>query len=380
MYRDMTVAVVVPAYNEEGYVGEVIDSLPEYIDRAYVIDDGSTDGTWAEITRHAEERNERHDGHFDDLVVAIQHESNRGVGGAIKTGYQRARDEGIEATAVLGGDDQMDAAELSRYLDPLADGVADYTKGNRFTRPTHWSAMPRLRFVGNVVLSYLTKIASGYWRTMDSQNGYSAISLEALRQTDIDGMYEYYGYCNDLLVRLNTAGMRVADVPRSSEFAYEDGWKSHIDYREYVPRVSVMLLRGFIRRLHRKYLLADYHPIAPLYMLGTALAGAGGLGLLASLTGRGRGGTANWLQGFVAGLFVFLYATLLDRDDNRHLEVRADESPPDASDETATVDGAGANGADTEGVTGTAAGGPPRDSDAADREKHVDATMPGGDR
>ena len=366
MYRELTVAVVVPAYNEEGHVGNVIDALPEYIDRAYVVDDGSTDGTWEEITRHAEQRNDDHEGQFAELVVPIRHEENRGVGGAIKTGYQRAREEEIDATAVLGGDDQMNTEELSRYLDPLADGIADYTKGNRFTRPEHWADMPRFRFVGNVMLSYLTKVASGYWGTMDSQNGYSAISLEALRRTDIDGMYEYYGYCNDLLVRLNTAGMRVADVPRSSDYAYEDGWKSHIEYREYVPRVSAMLLRGFWRRLGRKYLLADYHPLAPLYLLGTALTGVSGLGLIASLTGHSREGPANWMQGLVAGIVVFLYATLLDREDNRQLEVRADEPPADGdrSDGSKNAAGTGTNGAS------------PAATDS-DEERATDTTTPG---
>ncbi|WP_233255104.1 glycosyltransferase family 2 protein [Halopenitus persicus] len=235
MYRNLTVAVVVPAYNEEGFVGDVIDDLPAFVDRAYVVDDGSTDATWNEIREHADARNATHDGRFDDLVVPIRHESNRGVGGAIKTGYQRAREEEIDATAVLGGDDQMDPRVLTKYIDPIADGVADYTKGNRFSRSDHWERMPRFRLLGNVVLSYLTKIASGYWGTMDSQNGYTAISLQALQETDIEGMYEYYGYCNDLLVRLNAADVRVADVPRSSEYAYTEGWKSHIDYTEYIP-------------------------------------------------------------------------------------------------------------------------------------------------
>lgn len=108
MYRDHTVAVVVPAYNEAGFVGAVIDDLPAFVDRAYLVDDGSTDETWAEIREHAERRNAGHEGEFEDLVVPIRHDENRGVGGAIKTGYKRARAEGIDVTAVLGGDDQMD--------------------------------------------------------------------------------------------------------------------------------------------------------------------------------------------------------------------------------------------------------------------------------
>ena len=302
MYKDATVGVVVPEYNESGFVGRVIDTLPEFVDRAYVVDDGSTDDTWAEIQAHAATRNESHHGVFDDLVVPIQHEQNRGVGGAIKTGYLRAREESLDVTAVLGGDAQMNPETLPRYLDPIVEGVADYAKGNRFYRTEAYAEMPRFRLVGNVVLSYLTKIASGYWSTMDSQNGYSAISLHALHETDIEGMYEYYGYCNDLLVRLNAADMRVADVPRSAEFAYRDGWKSHINYTEYIPRVSVMLARGFLWRLKHKY-----------------------LGLLSSLLRR-RGRTARWVATFLVGLATFLYATVLDREANQHLELQV---PPE---------------------------------------------------
>lgn len=316
----MTVGVVVPAYNEEGYVGPVIEDLPSFVDRAYVIDDGSTDGTWEEIRHHASVRNETHDGHFPDLVVPIQHEENRGVGGAIKTGYQRARAEGIEATAVLGGDNQMDPAELTAYLDPIAAGVADYTKGNRFSDPAHWQAMPRFRFVGNVMLSYLTKIASGYWETMDSQNGYTAISLTALEETDIDGMYEYYGYCNDLLVRLNAADMRVADVPRSSTFAYSDDWKSHIDYREYVPRVSVMLLRSFLWRLRRKYLITGFNPVALRYILGIVVTGVSLLGLVVSTLRRRGSQPATWGVSTVLGVLTLLQAIEADWEENAHLE------------------------------------------------------------
>ena len=323
MYRDTTVAVVIPAYNEEGFVGAVIDDLPSFVDRAYVIDDGSTDDTWDEISTHSDARNTTHDGHFDELVVPIQHNKNRGVGGAIKTGYQRAREDGLEITAVLGGDDQMNPEVLTQYLDPIVDGVAEYTKGNRFAHPDDWEEMPRFRLIGNLMLSYITKIASGYWASMDSQNGYTAISLDALERTDIEGMYEYYGYCNDLLVRLNAADVRIADVPRSSEYAYTDGWKSHIDYKEYIPRVSGMLFRSFLWRLRRKYLITSYDPIAPLYLLGIGVSSVSVLGLLRSLTSSDSD-SGTWMVPTILGILTFLYATMRDRSDNSHLETQYD--------------------------------------------------------
>ncbi|WP_227133064.1 glycosyltransferase family 2 protein [Halorubellus salinus] len=372
MYRDMTVAVVVPAYNEEGFVGRVIEDLPAFVDRAYVIDDGSTDDTWAEITEYAARKNAAHEGRYEDLVVPIQHEQNRGVGGAIKTGYQRALAEGVEATAVLGGDDQMDPRELEKYLDPIADGVAGYTKGNRFVRAGDWAHMPKFRLVGNVVLSLLTKVASGYWGSMDSQNGYTAISLDALERTDIDGMYEYYGYCNNLLARLNAADVVVADVRRQTEYAYQDGWKSHIDYKEYVPRVSKMLFETFLWRINRKYLVKSYDPLAPLYGVGMASMAAGVLGYLNSVVRKDGEDAGSWFLATLVGALAFLYATLRDLEDNEDLNVIIDPEADAARERTA-------EGRATESPRAAADGGEPAVAAGDGDEPVADAAGAGGE-
>lgn len=319
MYEGHTVGVVIPAYNEEGFVGTTIDLIPEYVDRIYVVDDGSTDGTWSEILEHAstDGGDPPADGvTFEDRIVPIRHDANRGVGGAIKTGYLRARDDGVDVTAVIGGDDQMDPTELPRYLDPIVAGDADYTKGCRFLRPEDWRDMPRFRFVGNLLLSYLTKVASGYWTTLDPQNGYTAISHDALEQVPIEDMYEYYGYCNDLLVKLNVENLRVVDVARSSTYAYDDDWKSHITYREYIPRVSFMLLRNFVWRLNRKYLLRDFHPLAAFYYLGMGVVT---VGIVRFATGDRRRRPRR-LPTVLYGMVLFLFAAVLDKEDNRNLE------------------------------------------------------------
>ncbi|WP_205254398.1 glycosyltransferase family 2 protein [Halorubellus sp. JP-L1] len=390
MYRDMTVAVVVPAYNEEGFVGDVIDDFPGFVDRAYVIDDGSTDGTWDEILTHTERKNAEHDGHYDDLVVPIQHEENRGVGGAIKTGYEHALEEGVDATAVLGGDDQMDPHELEKYLDPIADGVAGYAKGNRFVRSEDWIHMPKFRLLGNVVLSLLTKISSGYWGSMDSQNGYTAISHDALERTEFEGMYEYYGYCNDLLARLNAADVVVADVRRKTEYAYQEGWKSHIDYKEYIPRVSAMLFRTFLWRLYRKYLVRDYDPLAPLYGVGMASMAGGVVGFVNSLVRRDGEDAGSWAVATVLGALAFVYATLRDADDNEENVVVVDPEADAESDEVtqsrsatqsvpAAADGgtvASGDGSDTIADTG---GESVADADALPFDAVTDAATDGRD-
>ena len=368
MYRDATIAVVVPAYNEAGFVGDVIDEIPSFVDRAYVIDDGSTDDTWSEIQQHARRRNDGHEGVFEELIVPIRHETNRGVGGAIKTGYLRARAEEIDVTGVLGGDDQMNPDVLTRYIDPIVEGRADYTKGNRFARASHWDAMPRFRFLGNVILSYLTKIASGYWDVMDSQNGYTAISLDALEATDIEGMYEYYGYCNDLLVRLNVANVRVADVPRSAEYAYTDGWKSHINYQEYIPRVSLMLARSFAWRLRRKYLLQNYHPTVALYAVGTTALSAGIVGLVRSLLGKSDTDTGTWLLLTTLGSLTILGATESDRQENSHLAI--DVTPDDEATRATELGPESASGTRAPEETETVPRSAPDDVNALQSDGH----------
>ncbi|WP_433630403.1 glycosyltransferase family 2 protein [Halomicrococcus sp. NG-SE-24] len=281
MYGGQTIGVVVPAYNEEGFVGDVLDSLPAFVDRAYVIDDASTDNTWAEIReRAAVERpprggpavargnarpaagnpqGENREDVADDAtradgdgtyIVAIRHEQNRGAGGAIKTGYLAAREDRVDVTVTIDADGQMDPEMMTRFIDPIAAGDAEYTKGDRLTNPEFRDNMPTFRLVGNWLLTGLTRIASGYWDLSDPQNGYTAISLAALEAVDIGSMYEYYGYCNDLLVKLNVAGMRVVDVPMPASYGDEE---SNIDYIDYIPKVSLMLLRNFFWRLATRY-------------------------------------------------------------------------------------------------------------------------------
>ncbi|QSG03011.1 glycosyltransferase family 2 protein [Natranaeroarchaeum sulfidigenes] len=329
MYREHSIGVVVPAYNEEGFVGDVIDTLPEYVDRVYAVDDCSTDGTWAEIQAHADRRNANTeqalaDGgvQFDRHVVPIQHEENQGVGGAIKTGYQHARADEVDITTVVGGDGQMDPDMLDRLLDPIVEERAEYVKGNRLIHPEHREEMPTFRLVGNAILSFLTKIASGYWTIGDPQNGYTAISLHALETVEIDEMYEYYGYCNDLLVNLNAAELRVADVPVPSRYADEE---SHISYLEYIPRVSLMLLSNFLWRLRVKYLTRNFHPLVLLYGIGAAASFVGifrGLRNVVGVVRRRKHDRESSLPVVLLGTLMLVLAMIFDMVENEELEER----------------------------------------------------------
>jgi len=250
-----SVAVVVPAYREEALVGKTVQGIPRFVDRIYVVDDASDDGT-ADAARAA----------GDDRVTVLQHERNSGVGASIVTGYERALADGIEVVCVMAGDNQMDPRDLEVLVRPVAVGEVDYAKANRLFTGEAWRVIPRSRYLGNAVLSLLTKIASGYWHVADSQSGYTAISRETLGLLDLRRIYRGYGFPNDMLVHLNVWNARVRDFP--SRPVYGVGERSGIKIRSVVPRISWLLLKGFLWRLREKYVIRDFHPLVFFYALG----------------------------------------------------------------------------------------------------------------
>ncbi|ABE52895.1 glycosyltransferase family 2 protein [Methanococcoides burtonii] len=176
------IGVVVPAYNEEKLIKNTVEGIPQYVDRIYVINDASTDNTAKVI----ETLN-------DPRVVVITHETNKGVGAALINGYKKALRENMDVVAVMAGDDQMNPDQLYKLIIPIIEGRADYTKGNRLMDIEYHIGMSKWRKVGNAVLTILTKIGSGYWHIMDPQNGYTAISKDALIGIGLDDVYTYYG-------------------------------------------------------------------------------------------------------------------------------------------------------------------------------------------
>ncbi len=319
MYEGKTVAVVVPAYNEESLVGRVIDTVPDFVDRVYAVDDCSTDDTWAEIRAHAGREVPISDGGeinspFDRRVVPIRHPDNRGVGAAIKTGYRHAREDDIDVTAVMAGDGQMEPEMLARIIQPVVDGRADYAKGNRLSTPGFREGMSAWRSFGNWLLTFLTKVASGYWEMVDPQNGYTAISGRALSELAIDDVYDDYGFANALLVRLNVHDMRVADVTVPAVYGDE---QSTIRYSTFVPKLSALLLWGFLWRLRAKYLVREFHPLAFLYGIGAVGSGAGLLALVRNRREDSDGVTATLL-----GCLCLVLAMTFDKRENEELAVR----------------------------------------------------------
>ena len=263
MYLEKSIAVVVPAYNEELLIGKTLGSIPELVDKIIVVNDASGDKTRHIVSEKAQE---------DKRIILIEHEVNQGVGGAIVTGYKAARDLKIDVSVVMAGDAQMDPDDLVRIIEPVADGSADYTKGNRLFYGDAWNMIPHHRYLGNSFLSLMTKVASGYWHIADSQSGYTAISLIALQRIDLDKIYKRYGMPNDLLIKLNQYDFRVRDVHIRP--VYNIGEKSGIRPVQVVLKISWILFKGFWRRLFFKYVIKDFHPLIFFYLLAFVLIGA----------------------------------------------------------------------------------------------------------
>ncbi len=258
------VAVVVPAYDEERLVETTLAGIPGFVDRIFVVDDASRDGTAERASAAAA---------ADPRIEVIVHERNGGVGAAIVTGYRRALAERIDVTCVMAADNQMDPEDLTKLVEPVARGEVDYAKANRLFTGQAWQLMPRNRYLGNAVLSLLTKVASGYWHVADSQSGYTAIDLGTLELLDLDRIYQSYGFPNDMLVHLNVLNARVRDLP--SRPIYGVGERSGIKLRRVIPRISWLLVKGFFWRMREKYVIRDFHPLVFFYVLGFLMTVAG---------------------------------------------------------------------------------------------------------
>jgi glycosyltransferase involved in cell wall biosynthesis len=262
MLEGKRVAVVVPAHDEEQLIETTLRGIPAFVDRIYVVDDGSRDATVS-----------RAQSLHDERVVIVSHERNRGVGAAIVTGYQHAREDGMDVACVMAADNQMDPADLRTLAEPVARGELDYAKANRLVTGEAWTLIPRTRYLGNAVLSMLTKIASGYWHVADSQSGYTALSGGMLHVLDLERIYTGYGFPNDFLVHLNVWNARVRDFP--SRPIYGVGERSGIRYHKVVPRISWLLVKGFFWRLREKYVIRDFHPLVFFYAFGFLATFAG---------------------------------------------------------------------------------------------------------
>jgi len=238
MWLESRVVVVVPAWDEAPRIARVLRGIPPWVDRIVVVDDSSTDAT-GEVAR----------GVGDQRVEVMRHERNRGVGAAIATGYKRALGvvgSSRDSYVVMAGDGQMDPADLSSLVSPIARGEADYVKGTRFRAPDVRAVMPVARRWAGAAFSWATSKAIGI-AVSDSQCGYTALSRAACEGLDLDALWPGYGYPNDLLSQLALRGFRIAERPVRPVYADEI---SRLKAR-HVPAVAGLVARAWVRRLRK---------------------------------------------------------------------------------------------------------------------------------
>ncbi len=312
MLHNKTIAVVVPAYNEERQIAHVLETLPDFVDKIIVVNDRSMDTTadivqhylhqqgtqktvtvnhtqhtvrpgkynQAEVVAHQQDQKEKcyftpaaiiNQSPEKDRIILINHLENAGVGASIATGYNWCRDHKIDCTAVMAGDGQMDPAELESICKPIVEEGVDYVKGNRLIHRSAWFVIPKIRYFGNSILSILTKIASGYWHVSDTQTGYTAISLKGLQAIRLHKIYKNYGMPNDMLVKLNIAFCILKEVEIKP--VYGVGEASKMKIFKVIPRISWLLFTSFFKRLWVKYFFRDFHPLFLLYHFAFVLLG-----------------------------------------------------------------------------------------------------------
>ena len=257
MISGQKIAVVIPAYRVAGQIGRVIRRMPAEVDRIFVVDDASPDNV-LEILKAVQ----------DPRLTLLRHSSNRGVGAATITGVRAAMDDNADIVAKCDGDAQMDPRNITLLVSPIIENIADHVKGTRFRHFEALSSMPKWRFMGNVVLTFLTKLASGYWNVMDPVNGFLATSTKMLKRLPLSKLSPRYCFETDLLIRLNTLEARVAEVAFPARYGNE---LSSLRVTEALLRFPPCLLIGFFRRVFWRYLFHDVSPVAIFGLAGTFL-------------------------------------------------------------------------------------------------------------
>jgi glycosyltransferase involved in cell wall biosynthesis len=251
---DAVIGVILPAHNEAAHIADVIAGLPEWVRHVIVVDDCSTDDTCSAV-----------EGLGDSRVTLVRHEQNTGVGGAMVSGYKRGLELGCDILVKMDADGQMDVADLPRLIAPLTEGNAEYTKGNRFYVVNANRSMPQHRKFGSVVLTFMTKMASGYWHIFDSQCGFTAIRTGMLKMIDLDRIAKDYFFENDMLIWLNLIDARTVDVPIRTLYGSE---VSGVSIGRVMWSFPPRLIRAWCFRTVRKYLFLDFGAIGALGFFG----------------------------------------------------------------------------------------------------------------
>lgn len=263
MYKEHKIVVVVPAYNEQAFILSVIETMPKFVDHIVVVDDCSSDDTYRVVSNAGDKR-----------TILLSTPRNLGVGGATVLGYRQALDLDCDIVVKMDGDGQMSPDYLPQLLDAIIEQGFDYAKGNRFLIPEFLPVMPKLRLIGNIALTFMTKLATGYWNVFDPQNGYLAIKAELLRKINLESLHKRFFFENDMLVQLSLLDARVKDVPIPARYGRET---SSLNLLQIIVTFPLLLFHRFWRRIWHNYVVRDFSPIALFLILGVALLGWGTL-------------------------------------------------------------------------------------------------------
>ncbi|MFT3818912.1 MAG: glycosyltransferase family 2 protein [Rubrivivax sp.] len=258
----MRVAVVIPCFKVKAHILSVLNGIGPEVARIFVVDDACPDASGDFVEHHCR----------DARVRVLRHANNLGVGGAVMTGYRAALDEGCDILVKLDGDGQMDPRLLPAFLQPILEGQADYTKGNRFFNLEAVETMPRARLIGNAILSFVTKFSSGYWQLFDPTNGYTAIHRDVARYLPFDKISRRYFFETDMLFRLNTLRAVVVDVPMEARYGNE---VSNLKIMRILPEFIAKHTRNTFKRIFYNYYLRDMSIASVELPLGIVLLGFG---------------------------------------------------------------------------------------------------------
>lgn len=252
------IAVVIPSYKVKDFILDVVASVPARVQQIYVVDDACPVGSGKHVQEHC----------TDPRVRVIFHEVNRGVGGAVMTGYRAAIEDGADVLVKIDGDGQMDPALIDDFVDPIVRGEADYTKGNRFYDLESLGNMPKLRVFGNAALSLMAKVSTGYWDLFDPTNGYTAIHADVARRLPFNRISERYFFETDILFRLGTFRAAVVDVPMEAKYGDE---VSNLKVSRIFSEFLTKHIRNTFKRIFYNYFLRDISVASLELVFGTVI-------------------------------------------------------------------------------------------------------------
>jgi dolichol-phosphate mannosyltransferase len=256
------VAVIIPAFKVKSKILEVVNSIGPEVDIIIVVDDACPELSGQYVQ----------DRITDPRVIVTRHEANRGVGGAVKTGYKRALELGSEIVVKIDGDGQMDSSRIADLITPILTNQSDYTKGNRFFEIEAVQQMPKVRILGNLGLSFMTKFSTGQWHIFDPTNGFTAIRGSILKKLKLEKIDNRYFFESDMLFRLNLIQARVCDVPLAAIYGDE---KSNLSIKRVLFEFPAKHMRNYMKRIAYTYYLRDFNLASVELPLGLLLSGFG---------------------------------------------------------------------------------------------------------